>query len=63
MNNKLFFLILSSAMIVFTIISMCTVPHMNHNICSSGINNCKIKEDNYDAKKDSYDDNKKKERN
>lgn len=60
MNNKLFFLILSSAMIVFTIISMCTVPHMNHNICSSGINNCKIKEDNYDAKKDSYDDNKKK---
>ena len=50
-------------MIVFTIISMCTVPHMNHNICSSGINNCKITEDNYDAKKDSYDDNKKKERN
>ena len=60
MNNKLFFLILSSAMIVFTIISMCTVPLMNHNICTNGIENCQRLQDIYDAKKDSYDDNQKK---
>ena len=60
MNNKLFFLILSSAMIVFTIISMCTVPLMNKNICTTGIENCQRLQDIYDAKKDSYDDNQKK---
>jgi hypothetical protein len=60
MNNKLFFLILSSAMIAFTIISLLTVPIMNGNICYSGIGNCQQLVDTYDEKKDSYDDNKKK---
>jgi len=60
MNNKLFFLILSSGMIAFTIISMCTAPIINKNICSSGINNCKRLKDIYDANKDNYDDKKKK---
>ena len=60
MNNKLFFLILSSAMIAFTIISLKTVPIMNGNICSSGINNCQHLEDFYDENKDSYNDNTKK---
>ena len=63
MNNKLFFLIFSSAMIAFTIISLRTVPIMNGNICYSGIVNCQQLVDTYDEKKDSYDDNRKKRRN
>jgi len=39
---------------------MCTVPHMNQNMCSNGIANCQQLQDVYDAKKDSYDDNQKK---
>ena len=60
MNNKLFFLILSSAMIAFTFISLKTVPIMNSNLCTIGYNNCQQAVDTYDVKKGSYDDNKKK---
>jgi len=63
MNNKLFFLILSLAMIAFTIISICTAPIVNKNSCNLGTSNCKILKDIYDANKDGYDDNKKKGRN
>ena len=59
MNNKLFFLILSAAMIAFTIISLCTGPNISSRIFS-GTNNCKQKVDDYDASKSGYDDNTKK---
>jgi len=59
MNSKLFFLILSAAMVAFTIVSICTGPSINARLFS-GTNNCKKAIDEYDAKKDGYDDNKKK---
>ena len=59
MNNKLFFLIFSATMIVFTIISICTGPVIKFK-SFTGIENCKQKVDDYNAKKAGYDDNRKK---
>lgn len=59
MNNKLFFLIFSATMIVFTIISICTGPVIKFGYFS-GIENCKQKVDAYNANKAGYDDNTKK---
>ena len=59
MNNKLFFLIFSATMIVFTIISICTGPVIKFK-SFTGIENCKQKVDDYNAKKSGYDDNRKK---
>jgi len=59
MNNKLFFLIFSATMIVFTIISICTGPVIKFK-SFTGIENCKQKVDDYNANKAGYDDNKKK---
>ena len=60
MNNKLFFLILCGTMIVFTIISICTAPVINHNVGFSGIENCKKLADGYDKNKGSYTEDQKK---
>jgi len=59
MNNKLFFLILSATMIVFSIISICTGPSINSGRFS-GTQNCKILSDGYEKNKGGYDDNTKK---
>ena len=59
MNNKLFFLILSAAMIAFTIVSICTAPNISNGLFG-GTNNCKRLVDDYNANKGGYDDNTKK---
>jgi hypothetical protein len=59
MNSKLFFLILSANMIVFTIISICTGPNINSHLFS-GTENCKILSDGYEKNKGGYNDNQKK---
>ena len=59
MNNKLFFLILSATMIVFSIISICTGPSINSGRFS-GTQNCKMLSDGYEKNKGGYDDNQKK---
>jgi hypothetical protein len=59
MNSKLFFLILSAAMVAFTIVSICTAPSINTNYFS-GTNNCQKDIDDYDKNKGNYDDNRKK---
>jgi len=61
MNSKLFFLILSAAMVAFTIVSICTGPSINTDYFS-GTNNCKRYVDDYDANKGGYDDNTKKKK-
>ena len=50
MNNKLFFLILSAAMIAFNIVSICTGPNINTELFS-GTNNYKKDVDYYNANK------------
>jgi hypothetical protein len=59
MNSKLFFLILSATMIVFTIISICTGPNINSGLFS-GTDNCKKLSDDYEKNKGGYNDDQKK---
>ena len=59
MNSKLFFLILSAAMVAFTIVSICTAPSINTGYFP-GTNNCQKYVDDYDKNKGNYDDNRKK---
>jgi hypothetical protein len=59
MNSKLFFLILSATMVVFTIISICTGPNINSGLFS-GTENCKKLSDDYENNKGGYNDDQKK---
>ena len=55
MNNKLFFLILSAAMVVLTIVTICTAPIINNNIVNINRNeNCQNDIDAYDYYKNLY---------
>ena len=55
MNNKLLFLILSAAMVVLTIVTICTAPIINNNIVNISRNeNCQNDIDAYDYYKKLY---------
>ena len=55
MNNKLFFLILSIAMVILSIVTICTAPIVNGNLPQiSGTANCQDDIDHYNYLKDLY---------
>jgi hypothetical protein len=56
MDTKLFFLISSLALIVLTIVTICTAPNINGVIDSNPYENCQQDVDEYDYKKEQYKD-------
>jgi hypothetical protein len=56
MDTKLFFLISSLALIVLTIVTICTAPNIGGIVNSSPTENCQKYVDEYDYKKEKYKD-------
>jgi hypothetical protein len=56
MNTKLFFLVSSIALIILTIVTICTAPNINRIVEADPSENCQKYVDDYDYKKEQYKD-------